>query len=116
MSEQPSLFQTLKKRRIFRIGGMYLVGAWVLLQFGEILIGFMDLPQWTGRALIVLVSLGFPFILLLAWVFDVSTQSQDSEPSAEVSTASITSTKQIDIALGLAALWNRIGGIFMVLE
>ena len=100
MSEQPSLFQTLKKRRIFRIGGMYLVGAWVLLQFGEILIGFMDLPQWTGRALIVLVSLGFPFILLLAWVFDVSTQSQASAPRAEDSTAPITSTKQIDIALG----------------
>ncbi len=74
MSDELSLFAQLKKRHVFRVGAMYIVGAWVLLQFGEIMIDLMDLPRWTGRALVVLLALGFPFILILAWVFDISTK------------------------------------------
>ena len=43
MSDDPSLFAQLKKRHVFRVAAMYLVGAWVLLQFGEIMIDLMDL-------------------------------------------------------------------------
>ena len=53
---------------------MYVVGSWLLLQFGEIMIEIMELPLWIGRALVVILALGFPFVLLLAWVFDASNQ------------------------------------------
>ena len=49
---------------------MYVVGAWLLLQFGEVMIEIMELPLWMGRALVVILALGFPFVLLMAWVFD----------------------------------------------
>ena len=99
MSDDPSLFAQLKKRHVFRVAAMYLVGAWVLLQFGEIMIDLMDLPRWTGRALIVLLALGFPFTLILAWVFNVSTkglaQGSDRVDAQEERIAS----RKIDLAI-----------------
>ena len=68
--EKNSFFGQFLKRPIIRIGAMYLVASWVLLQFGEIMIDFMELPSIVGRALIVLLALGFPFVMILAWVFN----------------------------------------------
>ncbi len=74
MEQKPSLFEELKQRNVFRVGAMYLVAAWILLQFGEVMIEIMTLPLWIGRALVVVLGLGFPFVIILAWVFDVSTR------------------------------------------
>ena len=74
MGQKTSIFEQLKQRNVFRVGAMYLVAGWILLQFGEVMIEIMALPLWIGRALVVLLALGFPFVVLLAWVFDVSTQ------------------------------------------
>ena len=49
MSDDPSLFAQLKKRHVFRVAAMYLVGAWVLLQFGEIMIDRTDAVPSAGR-------------------------------------------------------------------
>ena len=70
MADKTSILKTLKEKNIVRVGAAYLVGGWLLLQFGEVLIELMDLPAWFGRALIALLSLGFPFVLLMAWVLD----------------------------------------------
>ncbi|MDG2276337.1 MAG: hypothetical protein P8L31_00135 [Pseudomonadales bacterium] len=57
---------------------MYLIASWVLLQFGETVIDLMELPNWFGRALIVLLLLGFPFVILFVWVFDTTTRELSS--------------------------------------
>ena len=115
MSDDPSLFAQLKKRHVFRVAAMYLVGAWVLLQFGEIMIDLMDLPRWTGRALIVLLALGFPFTLILAWVFNVSTkglaQGSDRVDAQEERIAS----RKIDLAI-ICALVLALALSFFVLR
>lgn len=99
MSDEKSLLSRLKQRHVFRVGGMYLVAAWVLLQFAEIMIDFMALPDWTGRALIVLVSLGFPFILLLAWVFDVSTNGVRADATSAGASDQQGALRKIDSAI-----------------
>ncbi|MEO2183272.1 MAG: hypothetical protein ABGY43_13340, partial [bacterium] len=72
MARKPGLIEELKQRNVFRVGAMYLVAAWILLQFGEVMIDLMELPLWIGRAIVGLLALGFPFVLILAWVFDVT--------------------------------------------
>ena len=56
---------------------MYLVASWILLEFGEIMIDFMELPSIVGRALIVLLALGFPFVMILAWVFNMALEGHN---------------------------------------
>ena len=67
MEKNPNFFKQLRQRNVFRVGTMYVVGAWLLLQFGEVMIELWNC-LWMGRALVVILALGFPFVLLMAWV------------------------------------------------
>ncbi|HBF62175.1 MAG TPA: hypothetical protein DDW59_02010, partial [Gammaproteobacteria bacterium] len=109
MQDQANFFSRLRQRNVFRIGTMYVVGSWLLLQFGEIMIEIMELPLWIGRALVVILALGFPFVLLLAWVFDASNQgaiTANGDSPAE------NSGKRIDTAI-IIVLATALGTTFV---
>ena len=73
MSEAGSGFLAeLKRRRVFRVVGMYAVASFVLLQVGDVAFDPLGLPPGSQRLLIVLLALGFPLVLVLAWVFDIT--------------------------------------------
>jgi tetratricopeptide (TPR) repeat protein len=48
----------------------YAIGGWVFLQVGDVLIGLLELPGWTGRILVALVAIGLPIALILSWIYD----------------------------------------------
>ncbi|MGA9795603.1 MAG: hypothetical protein WBQ17_08700 [Rhizomicrobium sp.] len=50
----------------------YAVTGWLLIQVAVTLQGPLDLPAWTGRSVTIAVSAGFPFAMVLAWLFDLS--------------------------------------------
>lgn len=62
----------LRRRHVFRVAAMYAVVAWVLMQIGEVVFPALRLPEWTLTLLVVLLILGFPLALALAWAFDVT--------------------------------------------
>ncbi len=67
-----SIFEQLKKRRVFTTAAIYIPGAWLV---AEIILAFMDrfdAPVWAGDMVSMLFLLGFPVALLLSWLFDVS--------------------------------------------
>ena len=112
MAYKTSILKFLKEKNIVRVGAAYIVGGWLLLQFGEVLIELMDLPAWFGRTLIALLSLGFPFVLLMAWVLDNSVQADmESFTGADLDSSSTRKGKMWDglvvllffIAFGLLA-------------
>jgi hypothetical protein len=73
--EQPSgqgLFAELKRRSVFRVGLAYVVATWLLLQVGEVMFGFLEVPNWAGKLLIAFLVLGFPVALILAWAFELT--------------------------------------------
>ena len=61
----------LKRRRVLHTASLYVVGSWVALQVVEVLSG-AGLPPTTMRNLLVLLSVGFPFALVIGWFFDIS--------------------------------------------
>lgn len=66
------LFAELKSRNVVRVGLAYVVVAWVLLQLGDILFDFLEVPAWSGKLLIVFLALGLPVALILAWAFELT--------------------------------------------
>ena len=107
MEKNPNFFKQLRQRNVFRVGTMYVVGAWLLLQFGEVMIEIMELPLWMGRALVVILALGFPFVLLMAWVFDASTQTD-----AQSAHNNQSSNRKIDTAI-IVVLAVALGTTFL---
>jgi TolB-like protein len=70
--EKPGIFERLKRRSVFRVGAMYVVAAWVLLQVADVLADPFSFPDWFQTTLIGALIIGFPIALVLAWVFDVT--------------------------------------------
>jgi TolB-like protein/tetratricopeptide (TPR) repeat protein len=66
------LASELKRRRVYPVIAAYAVVAFILLQIGEITFGPLGLPNWVMVALIIVVSVGFPVVVVLAWVFDIT--------------------------------------------
>ena len=66
-----SLIAELKRRKVFKIGGAYLVVAWLAVQAASIGFPTFDAPPWALRIFIKVVLLGFPIAVVMAWVFDV---------------------------------------------
>ena len=65
-----NFFAELKRRHIYRVGAAYAVVAWLLLQFTNNVAPILDLPAWMPRAVLLLLVLGFPIAMLLAWVVE----------------------------------------------
>jgi TolB-like protein/Flp pilus assembly protein TadD len=69
-----TLSTELKQRRVYPVTATYAVIAFILLQIGEITFQPLGLPNWVMIALIVLVIIGFPVTIVLAWIFDITPQ------------------------------------------
>jgi len=81
----------MKRRKVFRVAAVYLIGAWAVIQIADTTFETMGLPGWTVKLVIALVALGFPLVILLAWAFDVTPSGIERTPSAEAEPAAAAS-------------------------
>jgi hypothetical protein len=76
MTESPSplaaLVDELKRRRVFNVAAVYLVGMWLLIQVADITFTRLGMPDWTVTFVIVAGALMFPVTVALAWAFDLT--------------------------------------------
>ncbi|MFO7588128.1 MAG: hypothetical protein R6X22_08650, partial [Gemmatimonadota bacterium] len=63
-------FAELKRRRVFRVMAVYGAVGFALLQALDLLMPALLLPEWTYRLVAVLLLLGFPVAVVLAWAFE----------------------------------------------
>ena len=67
-------FGELQRRKVYRVAAAYIIAAGFIIQIGSAIFPAWELPNWTFRLLVVLLLIGFPIALLLAWVFDVTSE------------------------------------------
>lgn len=67
-----SLVAELQRRKVFKVGAAYLVVGWLLIQVAATVGPQLNLPEWAPRLITLLILLGFPIALVVAWVFDVT--------------------------------------------
>ena len=64
----------LKRRSVFKVGVVYLAAAWILLQVVATVAPMLTLPAWFERAVLLLLAIGFPVALILAWAFELTSE------------------------------------------
>ncbi len=84
----------LKRRNVVRIGLLYAVSGWVLLQVADVLVGLLGLPDWTLRLVGMLLLLGFPLALIFAWVYELTPEGIKRERDVDRSTSITSRTGQ----------------------
>ncbi len=62
----------LHRRHVFKVGGAYLALAWITIQVTAAAIPALNLPESLNSIVFYLASIGFPFALICAWVFDLT--------------------------------------------
>lgn len=109
------LVSELKRRNVLRMAALYVVAAWLIMQVSEVVIGLAELPGWIGKAVLVVLAIGFPITLALSWIYELTPAGiiRDSERPSEVSVRQVMG-RQLDfivIALLSAGLllfaWDK---------
>jgi hypothetical protein len=67
-----NFFAELKRRNVYKVAIAYAVVAWLLMQIATQVFPFLEIPNWAIRLVIMLLALGFPIALILAWAFDLT--------------------------------------------
>src|SRR6476660_7944362 len=69
---EPNFFAELKRRNVYKVAVAYAVVAWLLMQVASQIFPFFEIPNWIVRLVIVLLVIGFPIALIIAWAFEVT--------------------------------------------
>ena len=81
--QRRGLLVELRRRKVFRVAIAYVVVAWLLLQIGDIVFDFLEVPNWAGKLLLVLLLLGLPVALVLSWAYELTSQGIRRETSGD---------------------------------
>jgi len=102
-----SLLAELKRRHVYRVAVAYAVVAWLLIQVATQVFPFFEVPNWTVRLVVMLLALGFPAALILAWAFELTPEgikrTKDVTPNERVS-AFRAGRKFVGIVLAMAII------------
>src|SRR6202045_2608155 len=72
MSEKPSFFSELRRRNVYKVAVAYAVVGWLIAQIATQIFPFLEIPNWIVRLVIVLIAIGFPIALVIAWAFEAT--------------------------------------------
>src|SRR5512132_1749419 len=67
-----SFFAELKRRNVYKVAVAYGVVAWLLMQVASQIFPFFEIPNWVVRMVILLLVIGFPVALIIAWAFEAT--------------------------------------------
>ena len=73
-------FEELQRRKVYRVAAAYVVAAGFLIQIASAAFPAWELPNWSLRLVIVLLLIGFPIALILAWAYDITPQGIQGTP------------------------------------
>jgi hypothetical protein len=68
MSEQPSLWDRIRRARVFQVLAVYLGTSWVVLQIADVLVDALTLPAWVVPVTLILLLVGLVVILATTWI------------------------------------------------
>jgi len=95
--------QELRRRRVYRMAGFYVVGAWIIIQVADVFFPAWGLPETAVRFLIIALILCFPIALIFSWTYDITTSGIVKTEPADPGESFDNSLKRGDYVV-LAAL------------
>jgi len=84
-----SIWGELKRRNVVRVAVAYAIVSWLILQLTDVLMPLLDLPEWIGRFVFLLLVIGFLLALILSWAYELTPEGVKLEKDVD-SSASIT--------------------------
>jgi TolB-like protein len=101
-----NFFAELRRRNVYKVAVAYAVVGWLVIQISSTVLPTFHAPEWVVQTLVVLVALGFPIALVLAWAFEITPEGikRESEVAPNESIKRRTGRKIAVITVVLAVL------------
>ena len=78
-------FGELKRRNVYKVAIAYGVVGWLLVQIATQVFPFFEIPNWTVRVVVLIIVIGFPIALIIAWAFELTPEgikrTEDVDPA-----------------------------------
>jgi TolB-like protein len=88
-----NFFAELKRRNVYKVAVAYAVVGWLVIQISSTVLPTFHAPEWVVQTLIVLVALGFPIALVMAWAFEATPEGIKRTETADTMPAPATQKK-----------------------
>src|SRR5213592_4546135 len=105
-------FEEVKRRKVYRVAVAYVIAAGGIIQLASAAFPAWELPSWSLRLVIVLLLIGFPIALILAWAFDVTSQGIKTTPA--VVTAGSHRRRNVIMLVATGIIISAAAGFFLL--
>ena len=106
-----NFFSELKRRNVYKVAVAYAVVAWLLMQIASQIFPFFEIPNWAVRLVVLLLLIGFPIALIIAWAFEATPEGIKRTEAADAAGQRSRGAAWIYIAL-IGAAFSA--GLFFV--
>ena len=101
-------FEELKRRKVYRVAAAYIIAAGFIIQIASAVFPAWELPNWAFRFVVVLLLIGFPISLILAWAYDLTPQGIRATPAPR------THRRQnLIMLIAIGVVVSAVGGFFL---
>jgi TolB-like protein len=81
--KRTSFLAELKHRKVFRVAATYAVVSWLIIQVASATFSDFGIPAWAFRFVVLMVLLGFPVAVILAWAFELTPEGVKKSANVE---------------------------------
>jgi TolB-like protein/Flp pilus assembly protein TadD len=107
-----NFFAELKRRNVYKVAVAYAAVGWLIIQIATSTFPVLQIPVWAMRLVVVLVLLGFPLALILAWAFELTPEGIKRTHTGEASSVRPLRWRGwlvLVLVAGAAAAWLFLG-------
>src|SRR2546423_204767 len=105
-------FDEVKRRKVYRVAAAYMIAAGGAIQLASAAFPAWELPSWALRLVIVLLLLGFPIALMLAWAYDITAEGIRATPT--IATPRSHRRRNIIILVATGVIISAAAGFFLL--
>ena len=105
MASGSGFLHELRRRHVFRVGVAYAVVGWLLIQITTQVFPVFNLPNWAVQLVVLLILIGFPVALVLAWAFEMTPEGvRRTEPAHSAEARSLEQRRHVGRKLDFAII------------
>jgi TolB-like protein/Flp pilus assembly protein TadD len=105
-------FEEVKRRKVYRVAAAYIIVAAGIIQLASAAFPAWELPNWALRLVILLLLLGFPIALILAWAYDIT--AQGVRATSTIGTARSHRRRNIIMLVATGVTISAAAGFFLL--
>jgi TolB-like protein/Flp pilus assembly protein TadD len=105
-------FEEVQRRKVYRVAAAYVIAAGFIIQIGSAVFPAWELPNWAFRLVVVLLLIGFPISLILAWAYDVTPQGIRATPTA--SAPGVHRRRNLIMLIATGVMVSAAAGFFLL--